>query len=345
MALRAVYSTIDAASIAEAVDQHYAVGPVRGCRMFARGFNDVYEVEGADGRRYMARLCDRRFRGPANVDYETAFLTHLARSGLSVGTPVPDRDGGFWRMLDAPEGPREFAVFERLSGRPPLAALQRLGEADAQTVAGVRALGASLANIHLAGETYVGPASRYQLDAAHLIERPLAQILSAVDEPLAAKARRLGEALRVRLAACAGELSVGHCHGDNHGGNALIADGPDGELEVGWFDFDDGGPGFLAYDLATFLWSFLLHARATEMNEASRPLWPAFIAGYRSARPVAPADFAAIGFFVAIRHVNFLGQHVSRIPEWGAVNVSSDRIRGELRLIRDWAGLATPSAT
>ena len=247
-------------------------------------------------------------------------------------------------MLDAPEGAREFAVFERLSGRPPLAALQRLGKADAQTLTGVRALGDSLARIHPAGETYAGPASRYRLDAEHLIERPLAQILAAVDEPLAAKASKLGESLRARLAACASELSVGHCHGDNHGGNALIADGPDGEPVVGWFDFDDGGPGFLAYDLATFLWSFLLHARGTEMNEASRPLWPAFIAGYRNACPIAPADFAAIGFFVAIRHVNFLGQHVSRIPEWGSVNVSADRIRGELRLVRDWAGMATPSA-
>jgi Ser/Thr protein kinase RdoA (MazF antagonist) len=342
MMLQAAYSTISAASIAQAVDQNYALGPVRGCRLFMRGFNDTYEFEGAGGRRYMARLCDRRFRGPANVDYETSFLRRLQQSGLVVGAPVEARDGRLWRMLDAPEGPREFAVFERLTGRMPLAALQRTGKADGQTLADVRALGASLAQIHLAGEGFQGPASLYRLDEAHLLEHPLAQILAVVGEPLAAEAREIGDALRTRLGERAGELSVGHCHGDNHGGNALISEGADGRPVVGWFDFDDGGPGFLAYDLATFLWSFLSFTRSADMGEASRPLWPAFIAGYREVRPIPDPDYAAVGLFVSVRHINFSGQYASRIPEWGAGFVSDDWFRRALQLLRLWDGLVTP---
>lgn len=343
MTLKAVYSTIVANSIAQAVDQHYALGPARGCRLFARGFNDTYEFVGAGGGRYMARLCDHRFRGPANVAYETAFLRHLEESGLLVGAPLGARDGRLWRMLDAPEGPREFAVFRRLDGRMPLAALQRTGKADEQTLADVRALGASLAQMHIAGDDYRGPASRYRLDEAHLLQNPLAQILAVVDEPLAAEARELGEALRTRLADCAGELSVGHCHGDNHGGNALIADGPGGKALAGWFDFDDGGPGFLAYDLATFLWSFLSFTRSADMGDASRPLWPAFIGGYRETRPIPDSDFAAIGLLVAVRHVNFMGQYASRLPEWGAGMVSDDWFRRGIGLVRQWDGLAAPA--
>ncbi|HEY3798415.1 MAG TPA: hypothetical protein VGL58_08680 [Caulobacteraceae bacterium] len=67
MKLTASYSTISADSIAAIVDARYGVGPVQ-VRLLQRGFNDTYEAEGADGRRYIARLCKRRFRGPANVD-------------------------------------------------------------------------------------------------------------------------------------------------------------------------------------------------------------------------------------------------------------------------------------
>jgi Ser/Thr protein kinase RdoA (MazF antagonist) len=346
MMLRAAYSTIDAGSIAEAIDAHYAIGPARGCVLFMRGFNDVYAFEGSAGRRYVARLCDNRFRGPPNIDYETALLQHLLRSGISVGTPVEDREGRLWRNLEAPEGPRAFAVFERLAGRAPFATLRRTGKADAQTLSDIGLLGASFARIHLAGDSYVGPASLYRLEGEHLLANPLAQILSApgVGEALAADFADFADDLAGRLAERASGLSVGVCHGDNHGGNTLIADGEAGAEVAGWFDFDDAGPGFLAYDLAVFLWQLLVQVRAADIGDARRPLWPAFVAGYRKVRPISEADFEAVGLFVAIRHVNLMGQYASRIPQWGSGFVSDDWFRSELQLARKWEGLVTPAA-
>lgn len=343
MTLEAAYSTISAASIAAVVDRRFTVGPTARCRFFARGFNDTYELEGRDGRRYMARLCDRRFRGPANADYETALLAHLDRCGIVVGTPVADRQGRLWSMLDAPEGPREFAVFERLEGRAPVAGLLRTGKADARTLADMQALGASLGQMHLAGASFDGPPSLYRIDGRHLIENPLAQILAVVDDTLAAEATAIGESLAARLAERAPSLSVGHCHGDNHAGNTLIADSANGDPIPGWFDFDDAAPGFLAYDLATLLWSGLFHARSDRVSEAHQPIWPAFVSGYRSVRAIPTADFDAIGLLVAIRHVNFMGQYASRIPEWGAGFVSADWFRDGLGLVRKWNGLAAPA--
>jgi Ser/Thr protein kinase RdoA (MazF antagonist) len=45
-------------------------------------------------------------------------------------------------------------------------------------------------------------------------------------------------------------LTWTHCHGDCHGFNARISDAG----SAAFFDFDDGGPGYLAYDLSVFLW-------------------------------------------------------------------------------------------
>ncbi len=338
------YSTISAIAIARAVDEHYAIGPVADCVLHARGFNDVYALTGADGRAYMARLCDHRFRGRANIDYETALLVHLAAAGISVGAPVAARDGRLWRDLAAPEGPREFAVFGRLEGRMAFAGVMRTGKADDQALADVAALGESLARIHTAGDSYAGPESRYRVEGPHLLVAPLAQIQGApvIDADLSAGYAALGETLAARLTARQSALSVGLCHGDNHGGNALIADAPDGERIAGWFDFDEGGPGFLAYDLATFAWNFLSFARRTSLSDDTAPLWPAFIKGYRGSRAIPEADFEAIALFIAIRHVWFVGQYASRIPQWGVGFVSTDWMRDQLDLIRKWDGMVTP---
>ena len=340
MKLSAAYSTISAASIAAAVDDRYAIAPVAQCRLFHRGFNDTYELEGADARSYMARLSNTRFRGPANVDYETALLTHLHHSGIVVSVPIADREGDLWSMQDAPEGPRELAVFERLTGRGLIAAVRRAGTPDDQTLADVRALGASLARIHLAGDTFDGPPSLYGLDAAHLLERPLAQLMAAFGGELADEAAALADTLRPRLNDRADALSDGHCHGDNHAGNTLIADAADGSPVPGWFDFDDGGPGFLAYDLATFLWSLLLRTPAGEMTEEIPPLWRAFITAYRGVRPIPAADFEALGLLVAVRHMWIMGNFAGRLSN---TPVPADWFRQGLGLARKWDALAAPA--
>ncbi|HEY2708493.1 MAG TPA: phosphotransferase [Caulobacteraceae bacterium] len=340
MRLAPAYSTISASSIAAVVDQNYEIAPVVGCRLFHTGFNDTYELEGANGRSYMARLSNRRFRGPANVAYETALLIHLHRAGVLVGVPLADREGRLWTTHDAPEGPRELAVFERLAGRGALVAgVRRAGKADDQTLADVAALGASLARIHLAGETFDGPPSLYRLEAPLMLDGPLDQLASAFGGALAEEVGATAARLRGRLDACAPSLSVGHCHGDNHAGNTVFADAADGTVLAGWFDFDDGGPGFLAYDLATFLWSLLLRSAAGDVTDEVPPLWRVFIRAYRSVRATPVADVDAVGLLVAVRHFWLMGNFASRLSH---TPIPADWFRQALGLVRKWEDLVAP---
>ena len=50
----------------------------------------------------------------AKLWYDNPFLMHLHSLGIVVGVPVADSSGRLWSVVDAPEGPREFVVFERL---------------------------------------------------------------------------------------------------------------------------------------------------------------------------------------------------------------------------------------
>jgi hypothetical protein len=118
--------------------------------------------------------------------------------------------------------------------------------------------------------------------------------------------------------AAVGNLSWTLCHGDCHGGNARIAvDGPRAGQAI-FFDFDDGGPGYLAYDLAVYLWANAFFQRQ------GFAMWHAFIDGYRSIRTIPPPDFDAVHLFVPIRHIWLIGEYAGRIAEWGSEAVPAD---------------------
>ncbi|UXN57851.1 phosphotransferase enzyme family protein [Phyllobacterium zundukense] len=118
------------------------------------------------------------------------------------------------------------------------------------------------------------------------------------------------------------------CHGDCHGGNARIAkDGPLKGQAI-FFDFDDGGPGYLAYDLAVFLWSLTLHG-------SGFALWHAFIEGYRSVRSINPIDFEATHLFVPIRHFWLMGNYANKTSEWGSELVTTRQLEYMLKWERE----------
>ena len=96
------------------------------------------------------------------------------------------------------------------------------------------------------------------------------------------------------------------------------------------FDFDDGGPGYLAYDLAVYLWAnaFLQRERVA--------MWHAFIDGYRSIRSItAPTSMHCI-YFVPIRHIWLMGEYAGRIAEWGSEAVPVEWLAKQVDLLQAW---------
>jgi Ser/Thr protein kinase RdoA (MazF antagonist) len=332
--LRAAYSTIDGTALGEFIASAYPFDAPFECGLHSRGFNDVYRLRFADGRRYIARVSSRRARGESNVVYETSLLSHLKALGADVTAPVATNTGALSIEVDAVEGARSLVVFEFLAGDPPGADLQ-----DTKTMA------AGLGTLHRLSQSYSGPPSKYVLDLQHLVRRPLQRLLNhpSTDEPLAERLNSVASDLIAKIEAAA-PLTMVTCHGDCHGANTFMTTAPDGRRVASFFDFDDGGPGYLAYDLAVFLWANVLSGKEWTPGGAESERWKSFIDGYREAAPLPANDFAAIALFVSARHFWYLGEYASRADEWGSSAVPVGWLRRQVDKLEQWKSFVTPES-
>jgi Ser/Thr protein kinase RdoA (MazF antagonist) len=268
--------------------------------MLNRGFNDTYLVITAISERYVFRLSHHRARGVADVRTETDFMAHLDRSGVPIAAPVQARDGALFVRGWSPEGVREGVLFRALEGRAP----------NAASAADARANGVTLAMLHNAADSFCASHPLYRLDLDHLLRRPLVRVQefrSVVNADADIELQNIATRTAERIETFDG-LTWTHCHGDCHGLNARITDAGD----AAFFDFDDGGPGYLAYDLSVFLWA------KTSFGRKLHSMWDAFVDGYRSVRPITSADYEAAHVFVIIRHIWLMGEFASRAREWGS---------------------------
>jgi Ser/Thr protein kinase RdoA (MazF antagonist) len=311
-----LYTTSRADAVAQFVAERYALALPLNCRMLNRGFNDVYLLVTATSERYIFRLSHHRARGAADVETETDFLIHLDRCGVPVATPIRTREGGLFVRGRTPEGVREGVLFRDLGGR----------SADAASIVDARANGVTLAMLHNAADSYAATAPLYTLDLDHLLHRPIARIRDSgiVDDAGAMADLEAIAARTTRAIETFDHLTWTHCHGDCHGFNARIID--DGR--AAFFDFDDGGPGYLAYDLSVFLWAKVSFGRKLFA------VWDAFVDGYRTVRPITPNDLDAAHWFVLVRHFWIMGEYASRAPEWGSEPVKW--ITREVDFLKAW---------
>ncbi|CAN5571082.1 phosphotransferase enzyme family protein [soil metagenome] len=327
---RVVYSTLAAETIAQTVEATYPVGRIAAWSLIRRGFNDVYELRLGDGRRCVARLSGLRRRGDANIDYETALLLHLKAANARVAAPWRTSDGAAWIALQTTEGERTLAVFDFLDGEPPC---DNLGD--------VQATGLGLARLHAAAQDYRGPASSYTLELPHLLERSLAALLPlpTLDDALRQQFAALADRVALRIGDMPGLQRV-HCHGDVHGGNNVMTDGPEGTRQASFFDFDDGGPGFLAYDLSVYLWNMLLATPFADIGTNAR--WKHFLKGYLQGREIPEADFQAIAPFAIVRQFWLMGEFADRVDQWGTQSMPRAWLLRQANAMQSWETLATP---
>lgn len=326
-------TTPTASAMARVVQTHWVLGPVQHCALMRRGFNHVYGLRWANGRRAVARLSAARPRGPANVDYEAALLGHLQRRGIRVAAPLPSAAGASSVTVDLPEGPRPLMLFEHLDGEPP-----------GDSLTDWHASGRALAALHAAAHSYVGPPSRYALEPAFLLDASLAQLrhTPVMDDALWHGLANVAAQVRHRLGPTEGLARV-HAHGDFHGSNHFMVPEPNGAREVAFFDFDDAGPGLLAYELGVLLWSLLPRRTDVPLAAPLHARWQHYLAGYRSVAPLAPADVAAIAPCMVLRQFWTLAEYAGRVDVWGTEAMPAHWLRKQVPVMEQWLTLDVES--
>ncbi len=296
-----VHSMLSPEALARQVLPAYGIGDVEDVRLFQAGFNDTYRVRTKRDEAYFLRVYRRGWRTREDARCELDALDHLRRRGIPVAFPLERQDGGFLTSVEAPEGDRFAALFVEAPGTPL--------SYEADPVPTARKYGSAVAAMHNALEGFTSAFDRFQIDLEHLIDAPLSRVAPLLaNRPDAwAYLKRFGHVVRQAIVDLpAEELEQGFCHGDLQGYHAHVDD--NGVLT--FYDFDGGGFGLRAYDLAVFRWCARLEAQ-----EELR--WTAFLAAYRAVRRVSDLELEAVPLLVCARHIWHMGVHAQNAPHWG----------------------------
>jgi homoserine kinase type II len=203
----------------------YALGALSELAPIAAGIENTNYFVSTERGRYVLTLYERL--PPDELPFYLNLMAHLAREGVEVPAPVPDRTG---------------ALFSHLNGRP-AGLVRRIDGAalDAATEAACAAVGNALARLHRASQSYRprltnrrGPS--WWRQAARAVR---SFITPEQNELLTAE-------VRFQTGFGRGKLPKGAIHGDLFCDNVLFA----GERVAGIIDFGFAATDFFAYDLA-----------------------------------------------------------------------------------------------
>jgi len=306
-------------ALREEVLPGFGMGEVTEFKFYSGGFNHTYRVKTVDGRTYYLRAYRLGWRTLDDVRYELDVLNHLKQKGFPAAQPVPYKDGNDFCLVPAPEGERFLALFTEAPGQEITYDHEPEGMAHCY--------GRAVARLHNALDDFSSPHRRFHKDIAHFTERPLHNI-----EPFLAYRpddwvylQRFAATLRERILALpADDLEKGVLHGDLQGYHAKVA--PDGTLT--FFDFDCGGYGYRAYDLAVFLW-------CCRLEDAVAVRWDPFLDAYRETRTIGELDVQAVPLFVCARYLWHMGVHTQNSPDWGIGFLDEGYWDTHLKRLRD----------
>lgn len=320
--VRAAHSLFDPDALRPALAGRFeGPGAFEACRLFRSFINDVYQLEGRDGRLYYLRVSQAGWRSLAQVVSEAALIEAVAARGGRVARPVPLAGGGFAFELEAPEALRPAVLFEEAPGAD-------LNFAGADGPANAEAYGRAAAALHLAMDGLPAFPDRPGWMQAEVLDGPAA----ILGEVMSSERRRLDtvvERLRAILAeAC--DLSQGMCHGDLNTSNLHFREGRATAL-----DFDCAAWGWLANDIAAF-------ARGVTLSRHPGPeasaLIAEFLRGYGQVRPIPPADRAALPAFLLIQRIWVASLHLGgRDHRWGRINFGPAYVQRFCDWLEAWA--------
>lgn len=293
-----VRSFVDAGALAAMIDEAYELDGAAHCTLFSKMLrtqdNDHYLVV-VDGKKYVARVYQRAEhlqRDESDYRYELAWLDFLRENDLPIAYPIRRKDGRFLGSLLAPEGKRYYVLFSFAPGQP----------MDLENENQLYALGANMARIHNVSNEFETEFERRPMNLEFLADRPIDRLQriwgdhperdNDLDLLIMSAEEAKTEIMDLINNPEHTPDSWGPIGGDFHSHNTFFSD----DNSPTFFNFDLCGPGWRAYDIASFLLNTNLMHTTAEQSEA-------FFAGYYAERPLSDNEHAAISPFLTLRRV------------------------------------------
>ncbi len=275
----------------------YDLSPPLKCELIRRGFNDHYRVE-TSTKCYILRLYfqDKYYiESDADFRFELDLLDFLHTNGNMVSYPVTRKNGDLLGGMETPGGLRYYALFTYAEGE--------IGKKLDPDLA--RILGRTVARLHQSADHFQSKHRRYHLNLRYLLDEPIQLIQTFLHEQNHEGVKALLPAvqeLRAQIQALPTTLpAYGIIHGDMHGGNCAVTE----QGAVTFFDFDHGGYGWRAYDLATC------------KGRLSEDAWNACLEGYEQIRPLSLTEIESIPIFQKLRPIWDIGDILAMRTAWG----------------------------
>jgi homoserine kinase type II len=301
----AVYTHLSAEKLAELIAT-YDVGSLVSAKGIAEGVSNsnwLIETSGAQpsaalqsereragrsARQFILTMYERRIE-IADLPYFLGLLDHLASRDCPVPATIHTAQGDAFQLVDG----KAIALIEFLPGVSP----------SKPTPAQVRAVGQSLAQMHLAAQDF-GLSRENSMGFAQNLS-----VLEACGEAgLAQINSRLPAMLDPARAAAKLDLSdlpQSQIHADLFPDNVLMM----GDQVSGMIDFYFACTGSMAMDLATTHAAWCFDEQGAFLEDQGRAL----IEGYESCRPLTPSERAALPQIAEAVCIRFIA---SRAEDW-----------------------------
>jgi homoserine kinase type II len=290
----AVYTNIGAERMAQIVTA-FDVGALVSAKGIAEGVSNsnwLIETEGNGGgpTRFILTMYESRV-DTDDLPFFLNLLDHLAEHGCPVPRTIHDRDNRPFHFCDG----KALALIEFLPGV----------SVSEPTPAQARAVGAALAQVHLAGTSYGA-------ERANGMDLPAWQRLigGCGEDGLASIHPELGrivaDELRFLESNWPAGLSRGVIHADLFPDNVLMR----GNEVAGLIDFYFACNDITAYDVAVTHAAWCFSGDGARFDPA---LSSALLQGYETVRPIAPEERAALPILARGAAIRFLA---TRAYDW-----------------------------
>ncbi|QZD90177.1 homoserine kinase [Qipengyuania aurantiaca] len=305
----AVYTHLGAEDLARLIAR-YDVGELVSAKGIAEGIsNSNWLIETTRGR-FILTMYERRI-DIGELPFFLGLLDHLASRGCAVPATIHDRDGAASRKVDD----KAVALIEFLPGVSP----------TQPSPEQARAVGAALAQIHLAARDY--PQTRRNdltpKDSATTLQSHGEDELALIDPALPQVRERAADLLE-RWPEGLPESII---HSDLFPDNVLML----GEEVTGLIDFYFAARDMMAYDLAVTHAAWCFDKTGARFDPA---IGQALVAGYEAVRPLDPVEREALPVLAEGACLRFVA---SRAEDWLDTPADAQVLRKDpMDFVRRW---------